>query len=70
MTYIVVEVQIDSTGKVGTFINDYKDAATAQQKYYTILAAAAVSTVKKHAAFLFTEEGYVAHQCFEHENGE
>lgn len=67
MAYIVTEVQIDSQGKVATITTDHTDSGVAQQKYYSILAAAAVSNLKKHAAFLYTEDGYVAHHCFEHE---
>lgn len=70
MAYIVTEVQIDNAGKVATITNDFPDAGTAQQNYYTILAAAAVSKLRKHAAFLYTEDGYVAHQCFEHDEEE
>ena len=68
--YIVTEIQINNDGTAGSLINNYEDLKQAQNKYYTILAAAAVSKVYKHAAFLFTEEGYIAHECFVHEDEE
>lgn len=66
--YFVVEIQINKDGTAGSIINSYADSATAQNKYYTILAAAAVSNVPKHGAFMFTEDGFIAHQCFTHES--
>lgn len=69
MAYIVTEVQVNKSGVASALTDSYTDAGVAQQKYYTVLAAAAVSKVRKHAAFLYTEDGYVAHHCFEHEDG-
>ena len=66
--YFVVEIQINKDGTAGNIINSYADSATAQNKYYTILAAAAVSTVAKHGAVMFTEEGFIARECFHHDS--
>lgn len=66
LTYIVVEAQIHKDGTVGTLINAYDNIADAQNKYYTILAAAAKSNLYKHAAYLFTDDGYIDFKCFQH----
>lgn len=65
--FFVVEIQVNANGTAGTVIDTYSDVNTAQNKYHTILAAAAVSQIPKHAAFIFTEDGYIAHDGFEHE---
>lgn len=39
-----------------------------ESKYYTILAAAAVSEMAEHSAILFSTEGFpIMHQCYKHE---
>ena len=65
--YIVTEIQINKDGTTGTLNTTYTDIAQAQSKYHTVLAAAAVSSVPKHAAYLYTEDGFIAHECFTHE---
>ena len=38
-----------------------------ESKYHEVLAAAAVSDMKLHAAIMFSEEGYpVMNQCYKH----
>lgn len=65
--YIVMELQ--TTGKTtATLTNAYTDKNTAYQKYHTILAAAAVSTVEIHTAVIMNEYGIVeARETFTHE---
>ncbi len=55
--YIVIELQTYADGSVGSFINTFDDRNTAEQKYHTILAAAAVSQIPTHAAVMLTKEG-------------
>ena len=63
--YIVMEIQKGNT--VSTIVDSYETLNEAENKYHTILAYAAISSVPKHSAVLLTEEGdYVKHECFEH----
>ena len=55
--YIVIEIQTNDAGKVATISTAYADYWTAQQKYHTILAAAAVSTLPVHTAVILTPYG-------------
>ena len=49
MTYLVIEIQTNTDGTVGNLISAYTERNLAEQKYYTVLAAAAVSTLPTHA---------------------
>jgi len=65
--YIVIELQ--TTGETTAIppITTYTNWQQAYAKYHTILAAAAVSTVPKHAAVILNEEGAVIrNESFEH----
>ncbi len=65
--FIVIEMQTNG-GEVATIINKYTDLNQAYQKYYTVLAAAAVSNVEVHTAVILTETGkVVASEHFAHE---
>ncbi len=55
--YIVIELQ--TTNKTAVITSTYDDLAKAYQKFYTILAAAAVSSVPCHTAVILTETGAV-----------
>lgn len=56
--YIVIEIQKNQNGTVGTLVNSYEDRNTAEQKYHQILAAAAVSSLPVHTAAMLMEDGY------------
>ena len=60
--YIVIELQTTTTTAVLT--STYDDLAKAYQKFYTILAAAAVSSVPVHAAVILKETGDIV--CSQH----
>lgn len=64
--YIVTELQ--TNGETTAVLNySYTDKNIALQKYYTILAAAAVSTVEVHTALIMNKYGLVeACESFEH----
>lgn len=65
MNYIVIEAQT-TNGVTATIVNTYADYAHAEQKYHTVLAAAAVSTVPIHSASMLTERGNLAkHECYD-----
>ena len=56
--YIILETQTNPNGTVGTLINSYEDRNAAESKYHQILAAAAISQIPRHCAFMLTDEGY------------
>lgn len=65
--YIVMEIQTNSDGTVGTLVNSYADRDHAESSYHTILAAAALSSLPCHAAVLLTEQGLIlANGYYEH----
>ena len=67
MKYLVMEIQTNTDGTVGNVVFAYSDRAQAEQKYHTILAAAAVSALPSHAAVMLTNDGLsVAHACYHH----
>ena len=54
MLYFVVECQ--SNGSTGsTIVNTYQSREEAESKFHLILSAAAVSSVPKHGAVLFSD---------------
>ena len=70
----VVEIQQYQNGEFGHNVyweydeNADKALLKAESRYYTVLAAAAVSTLKAHAAILFTSEGFpLKHECYKHD---
>ena len=67
MKYIVVELQKDAEGVVSNIVTSFENLAEAESKYYSILAAAAISTVPVHSAIIVSEEGFpVKNQCYKH----
>ena len=58
MKYLVVEIQTDSEGEVANIVTAYEKRNEAESKYYTVLAAAAVSDLTIHGCMLMTNEGY------------
>ena len=55
--YIVLELQTNADGSVGTLISSYDEQPQAESKYHSVLAAAAVSAIPCHACVLMTSEG-------------
>ena len=67
MTYIVIEIQKNASGKVSTIVTQHADRLAAEGKYHTILASAATSSVAQHGAVLLTDAGQeICHQCYTH----
>jgi hypothetical protein len=65
--YIVIELQKNDQGVVSNIVTAFDTLAEAESKYYTILAAAAISKVPVHSAIIVSEEGFpVKHQCYKH----
>lgn len=64
--FIVMEIQKDVTA--ATLVSTHDTRNEAENKYHTVLAYAAVSSLPKHSAVMLTEEGeYIKSECFEHE---
>ena len=57
--YIVIEIQSNSDGTVGTIVNSYEQRPQAESKYHQILAVAAVSGLPKHGAVMITDAASV-----------
>ena len=56
--FYVIEIQTQTeTGAVIPFA--YTDRDQAEAKYHSLLAVCATSSVKKHGAILFNEDGFV-----------
>lgn len=67
MTFLVIEIQTNTDGTVGNLVNAYTERNLAEQKYYTVLAAAAVSTLPTHAVALLTSDGQpLMHAVYRH----
>lgn len=68
MSYIVIELQT-TNGTTAALVNTYATRNEAEQKYHTILAAAAVSNVEIHAAVILTPDGMeIMNQAYHHGN--
>ena len=57
--YIVIEIQTNADGLVGTIVTQHESWQAAEAKYHTVLAAAAVSSLPVHAAVILTGDGNV-----------
>ena len=57
MKYLILELQTNADGTVGTLITQKDTLNEAQSTYYSILASAALSALPVHAAVLMTNEG-------------
>ncbi|ACV22559.1 Uncharacterised protein [Slackia heliotrinireducens] len=67
MTYIVIELQTNAAGQTANIVTAYDNQPQAENKFHSILAAAAVSAVPKHAAVILNEDGLIVKQwCYDH----
>lgn len=65
--FIVVEIQVNADGTAGALVTSFADQNAAESAYHTILAAAAVSSLPKHGAIMFSDEGFpLMHACYKH----
>lgn len=71
MAYVVIELQTYADETVGNIVTAFTDRGQAEQKYHTILAAAAVSDLPKHAAVILANDGHsLMYQCYRHDSVE
>jgi hypothetical protein len=67
MKYLVIELQTAADGTVGNVVWAYDSWEQAESKYHTVLAAAAISQLPRHAAVMLDSNGgYRNSQCYEH----
>lgn len=59
MKYIVLEIQTNANGEVANLLTVYNERSAAENKYYTILAAAALSELPVHSAMILTNLGTI-----------
>lgn len=64
--FIVLEVQVNANGTVSTLVDSFADMNQAESKYHQVLAAAAVSNIPKHSAFLLIDDGFIESKSYTH----
>ena len=57
--YIVVEMQTQADGTVSVLTDAFDNIDSAYNKYYTVLAYAAVSNIPRHASCLIDNTGFI-----------
>lgn len=68
MKFIVIEIQTNSDGTVGTLVSSHDTRAAAESTFHTVLASAAISALPSHAAVLMDNQGSIIDsRCYEHE---
>lgn len=68
MKYMVIEIQMFENGNVSSPTYSYDNRLSAEAKYHSILASAAVSKLPTHTCILTTSEGrMLMSQCYKHE---
>lgn len=65
--YVVLEIQTMADGQVACLATPYDGQMQAESSYHSVLAAAALSNLPRHAAVLMTSDGSVQmSQYYEH----
>lgn len=65
--FIVIELQANTEGQVANIVSSYETLPEARNKFYTILASAAVSDVPTHSAVILDHCGnLIARESFTH----
>lgn len=65
--YIVIELQTNADNSVSNIVTGFNTLPEAYNKYYSILASAAISELPVHSAMIATNEGFaVESKCFKH----
>jgi hypothetical protein len=57
MKFIVLEIQTNVDGTIGTLINSFDTRNEAESKYHLVLSSAAVSQLPMHSASMMTSDG-------------
>lgn len=57
MKHVVLEIQTNPDGTVGTLVSSFDGRLEAESAYHSVLAAAAISDLPCHTAVLLTSDG-------------
>ena len=57
MTYYVIELQTNADGTTGNLVYSYDNKPDAEEKYHSVLTAAAKSSVLVHACVMMDNKG-------------
>lgn len=68
--YIVIEIQTNDNGVVGTIVYQFDTLQSAEAKYHAILASAATSALPVHAAVILTNAGTLVKSEFYRHGGD
>jgi hypothetical protein len=67
MKYIVLEIQTNNDGTIGTIITSFDTRNQAESQYHLVLSSAAVSKLPMHSASMLTSDGkMLACQSYTH----
>ena len=67
MKYLVIELQTNAENQVANIVTSHDTKLEAEAKFHTVLAAAAVSSVRQHGAMMFTSTGkFLESDCYTH----
>lgn len=68
--YIVIELQTNVDGTVGNLVYAYDNINEAENKFYMVLASAAISLIPIHSVVLLDNTGICLRTgCYRHEAG-
>ena len=68
MKFIVMQVWIDTEGKIGTPVQNFDNENEAWSRYHGILSQAAKSSYPKHGAIIMNEDLFeLEHKVFTHD---
>ena len=69
--FVVLELQTNENGSIGSLIYTYNSRAEAESKYHSVLSAAAISDVPVHTAVMMDNRGMnIFSQHYLHEDEE
>ena len=65
--YIVIEIQRFENGQMSTPAYAYDNLNSAEAKFHSVMASAAVSALPRHAAIMISDEGFpMRHEFYTH----
>ena len=68
MKYLVMEIQTAADGSVANLVYSFDSQASAESKYHSVLAAAAISSLPVHACVLMQSDGrQIDRKAYKHE---
>lgn len=68
--YLVIELQTNADGTVANLVYQFSSRDEAENKFHSILAAAAISALPVHAAVMLTNAGTMVRSEYYRHGGE